>query len=83
MKTRLLKRLRKRTHRCMYIYVRLGGHKYGNYEFVVTHNNRLFWNIFKTLEEAKDYLKEVRRKWILEQVDNIRIERENKQLRKL
>lgn len=77
MKTRLLKRLRRKAKKNIAICKRLDL----NFPYYVED----YWESmpYRTLEEAKIKLIEERRSYIIRVVMKMRIERENKQLRKL
>lgn len=83
MKTRLLKRLRReakknvrifRTHDCIFPYSIFHLNK---------ENHVISKTAKRTLDEAKSILEEERRSYIRRIVKSMRIEKENKQLRKL
>lgn len=75
MKTRLLKRLRKQAKKEVYIYT-IG--LYGKKEY---HIYRYY--TYDSPEEAKMALSNCRRDYILSFIKQMRLNRENKQLRKL
>jgi hypothetical protein len=82
MKTRLLKRLRRQAKKNVVIYKKL------DWRFpyhIGCLDNKVHWVItsYRTLEEAKIKLIEERRNYIINVIKIMRIERENKQLRKL
>jgi hypothetical protein len=75
MKTRLLKRLRREAKKEVYIYT-LG--LYGKKEYHI-----YGYNVYDNPEEAKMELSNCRRNYILSIIKQIRLNGENKQLRKL
>lgn len=82
MKTRLLKRLRRKSKNNVVIYKKL------DWSFpyhIGCLDNKVHWVItsYRTLEEAKIKLIEERRYYIVKVIKMMRIERENKQLRKI
>lgn len=75
MKTRLLKRLRRNAKNEIYIYAQ---ERYSKKEYHICG-----YYTYDNLEEAKIKLSKCRRDYILSIIERMRLNRENKQLRKL
>lgn len=75
MKTKLLKRLRKQARNEVYIYTQ---ERYSKKEYRICR-----YYTYDNLKEAKMDLSRCRRDYILSIIEQMRLNRENKQLRKL
>lgn len=83
MKTRLLKRLRRQARKNVVIYKKLDCSFPYHIGCLGNKVHRIITSYRTTLEEAKIKLIEERRSYIMKVIQMMRIERENKQLRKL